>query len=200
MSISYPLTPPPSPVHSQFEFTMLPNNVLSKNPFNYKATVQEHAGKAWIFSIGFPPMTREQASPWFAFLAKLDGVRGSFLYGSHLWRSPLGLAGGNPKVNGANQTGQSLATDGWTNSSAIFKAGDMIQIDYSLYQVLNDVSANGSGQATLDVWPNLRSHADNATIIISNPKCKMRLRQNGATFTELATRHFALSIEAEEAL
>jgi hypothetical protein len=199
MSISYPLTPPSSPIHSSLEWRLESVVVSSVNRFNLKRTTQEHAGKRWVLSVAFAPMTRAQAAPWFAFFAKLDGVRGTFLYGSYLWRTPLGLAGGTPLVKGAGQTGQSLLVDGATPSAQFLKASDMFQIDNSLYQCVNDVSANGSGEVTIDIWPNLRTHLDNAPLTIVSPKCLMRMSV-APVVRELDSRLFSIQFEAEEAL
>lgn len=96
----------------------------------------------------------------------------------------VGTKAGTPLVNGADQNvtyaaskttnSQSLVTDGWTNSSAILKAGDVFTIAgvYAVnpvpgegttgktvmsylqqFVVLADISANGSGQATLSISP-----------------------------------------------
>jgi len=82
-----------------------------------------------------------------------------------------GTHGGTPKMRGANQTGGSLVTDGWTNNSKVLLKGEIITIagvkevkqrgrrDPTGYDaqfvVTSDVTANGSGQATIPVYPEL---------------------------------------------
>ena len=76
-------------------------------------------------------------------------------------------ASSTPLVNGANQTGSSIITDGWTVSAAILKAGDIIKFDGVYYVnpmsgeatadlaqfvVTADVTADGSGNATIPVY------------------------------------------------
>jgi hypothetical protein len=82
-----------------------------------------------------------------------------------------GSGAGTPLINGANQTGSSIATDGWTPSAVgVLLAGDQVQIRNQLVMVLDDVTANGSGQATLNVRPAVRiAAADNASINTSTP-------------------------------
>ena len=75
----------------------------------------------------------------------------------------------------SGQVGFSLNTDGWPNSTEVLKAGDRIMIDNSIYMIGTDTTSDGSGNATLDVWPSLREHADNALIQTSNAKGLFRL-------------------------
>lgn len=80
----------------------------------------------------------------------------------------VGAHGGAPLTNGAGQTGSSLITDGWTASAAILKAGniftiaDVYAVNPQTYEstgqlqqfvVLSDVTADGSGNATISISP-----------------------------------------------
>jgi hypothetical protein len=104
----------------------------------------------------------------------------------------VGPLGGTPLVNGASQTGASLVTDGWTASAAArLKAGDIFTIadvyavnpvsgdnlpDLAQFVVTADTSSNGSGAATLPIYPSIvtsgprktvsGSPADNAAITV----------------------------------
>lgn len=78
----------------------------------------------------------------------------------------VGTQGGTPLVNGANQTGSNIITDGWTPNTKVLNAGDVIafagssainpltrQSTGSLRQfvVTADVTTDGSGNATIPV-------------------------------------------------
>lgn len=79
--------------------------------------------------------------------------------------------GSTPLVDGASQSGSSLQTDGWQASTAILKAGDIITIADVLavnpqnraltgsgvrqFTVTADVSSDGSGNATIPIFPEL---------------------------------------------
>lgn len=103
----------------------------------------------------------------------------------------IGAHGGTPLVNGGSQTGSSLVTDGWTASAAILKKGDIITIDSvngvnpqsrastnvaRQFVVTADVSADGSGNATIPIYPAITTSgafktvdagpADNAAITV----------------------------------
>lgn len=84
-------------------------------------------------------------------------------------RHTIGALGGTPLTNGATSSGATtIVTDGWTASAAILKAGDVIQlagvysvnpqnrtanVDLQDFTVTADVTANGSGQATIPISP-----------------------------------------------
>jgi len=70
--------------------------------------------------------------------------------------SPNGTGSAGVTVSGAGQTGSSLVTAGWPNSTSnVARAGDLIKaagLGYTL-EVTDDANSNGSGVATLSVSP-----------------------------------------------
>lgn len=117
----------------------------------------------------------------------------SDIYENTLWPAhTVGTKAGTPLVNGASQTGSSLATDGWTASSAVLKRGDIITIEgvyrvhpetklstgvLQQFVVTEDVTADVSGNATVKISPSIvttgafknvsGSPADNAQITVA---------------------------------
>jgi hypothetical protein len=160
----------------------------------------------WMADVQLPPMTRANAETWVAALASLNGREGSFLLGDTANTSPRGTATGTPLVNGAGQTGYDLATDGWTpNITGILRAGDWLQLGSGstarLYKVMQDANSNGTGQATLTLWPRLRSSpADNAAITVSSPKGRFMLAMDGAEWSIDEAKIYGLSFTAMEDL
>jgi hypothetical protein len=85
----------------------------------------------------------------------------------------VGAHGGTPLVNGANQNGEYLITDGWTAGvTGLLKAGDIIKFTtikeinptsreivpsgrVARFIVQEDVNSDGSGNATIKIWPPL---------------------------------------------
>ena len=83
---------------------------------------------------------------------------------------------GTPLVNGSSQTGGSLATDGWEVSKTVMLAGERLQIEDQYYKLKEDVVTDGSGQATIEIMPKIRtSPANNAVITTTNPKMIAKL-------------------------
>lgn len=203
MAISYPLN---LPNYSNFtSFELRTTNIVgkSRSPYTMKSQLLEYDGGFWSISAQLTLLNRENAEQWNSFLVSLNGIFGSFLIGHPLSILSRGTATGTPRVNGANQTGKTLITDGWTNSiTNILKKGDFIQIGNRLYQVLNDSNSDGSGNCTLDIWPRLReSPSDNESIITISPKGLFRLisNENIIHYCDI-TNLYSISFEAEEAI
>ena len=200
MTISFPLTFPVLPGPSRIEWRAKNVSIPSSSPFTLVSQILEHEGCGWQVAVSYDPLTREEAAPLMAALTSLRGNYGTFYFGDTLLATPRGTAAGVPKIKGANQTGFTVITDGWTPSSAVLKAADMIQIDGSMYQILSDVIADSGGEATLDIWPRLRTHADNANIVTTAPKCLMRLVDSDCSpISAPQTQLFDISFQAEEA-
>jgi hypothetical protein len=201
MSISFPLSAPSTPKPSSIRWTEV--NVVGSalSQYTLQKQIYDWGGDAWQIDVEFDPLTREEASPWIAFLSALRGQNGTFLFGSTLFATPLGTAAGSPLLKGASQEGLlTITTDGWSISSAVLKAGDMFAIDYNLYRSLTNVTSNGSGEATLEIFPRLRSHADDSPLIVSNPLGTFRLTDNAIiTQDESRTGLFNISFSAIEA-
>lgn len=206
MAITYPLSLPTNKGLAKIRLTA--NNVVgvSQSPFTAKQQIYKYTGQFWEAEISLPPMKRADAEYWISFLLKLNGSYGTFLLGDPNGGTARGVATGTPLVNGSSQSGNELVTDGWTNSTTgILKAGDYIQLgsgsSSQLYKVLDDVNSNGSGQATLTVWPDLRtSPADNAAITVSNAKGVFRLSSNAQAWDINEATFYGMTFAAREAL
>lgn len=79
-------------------------------------------------------------------------------------------------VNGAGQSGTSLACDGAPLNRTILYAGEYFQIGTEFKIVTADATSNGSGQVTFNFKPALRaSPADNAAVTTLNPQLLLTL-------------------------
>jgi len=187
MAISYPLSLPTSIGIASITFSAENAVAVSQSPFTYSQQIVQHPGQRWKASVSLPPLLRDLMEPWVAFLLSLKGQYGTFLLNDPNCATPRGSAGvtpGTPVVMGAGQTGDELDIDGLpTSATGYLLAGDYIQLgtgsSATLHKVLADVNSNGSGEATLDIWPSLRSSpADNATVTLSSAKGVFRLANN----------------------
>jgi hypothetical protein len=94
---------------------------------------------------------------------------------------------GTPLVNGAHSAGDdTITTDGYTPSAAnVFKSGAYIKFanHAKVYRIYGDVSANGSGQATLNIQPALvTALSDNEAITHTNVPMQVSLTSDTAGF------------------
>lgn len=206
MTISYPLSLPSSPDFRSC--TISPRHVggLTESPFTLEQQAYDWNAGRWEAQMAWPPMSRAQAAPIIAVLTALKGRVGTFLLGDPDFKTPRGVATGTPLVNGAHTArASSLATKGWTTGvTGILLAGDRIQIGSAatsrLHMVLNDADSDGSGDATLDIWPPLRSdYADGTAIVTAYPKAVFRLAGQCSWESDEASI-FGISLDAVEAL
>ena len=133
-------------------------------------------------------------------------LKARFYFTIRLARRRKGSRPARPSSRGASQTGASLITDGWTVSrTGILKAGDWIQLGSGstarLYKVLKDANSDGSGDSTLDIWPNLRSSpADDAAITIASASGVFRLLTNDLSYQISSATHYGITFACREAL
>lgn len=202
MSISYPVVCPTHLAPNAVRWSIVSSTALSTSPTTYQQTRYEFDGEIWQIDVSYPPLKRDEAAPFFAFLASLRGVNGTFLFGDTLLGSTQGTSTGTPRVNGANQArAKVLISDGWTSSTLVLKAGDFFEVDGRCYMSLTDVTSDASGNASIDVFPRLRNHADNATVVTVNPRGTFRLTNDQQTIVEVGNNQFfSISFQAREAI
>ena len=206
MAITYPLALPTHTGIAQISLRANDTVAFNMSPFSAKQQVYKYSGQFWEADVTLPPMKRADAEYWLSFLMKLNGAYGTFLLGDPNGATARGVGTGTPLVNGASQTGYELITDGWTvSTTGILKAGDYIQLGSGstsrLYKVLDDVDSDGSGNATLTLWPNLRSSpADDATITVASTKSVFRLTTNVTDISINQASIYGVSFGAVEAI
>ena len=202
---SYPLTLPTVTGVTTQNWGMERVVAVTESPFTNQEQVYEHEGAQWKATFTLPPMKKESAAIWLAFLMSLRGRRGTFKIGDQDRKTIQGTATGTVLVKGAAQTGNAINLDGFTASRAnVFLAGDYIQINSYLYMVSANVTANGSGQATVYVEPSLRTGIeainDNTTVIYSNTTTVMRLDSNELNWDTNNVSVYGISFSCSESL
>jgi hypothetical protein len=209
MAITYPLALPTQTGISQVN--LIARNVVGTtlSPFTLKQQVHKHAGQRWEADVTLPPMKREDAEVWITFFMKLYGSYGTFLLGDPNASTPRGSAStsaGTPVVNGASQTGSELDIDGLpASATGYLKAGDYIQLGTGstsqLYKVLDDVDSNASGEATLTIWPDLRSSpSDDASVTVSGAQGLFRLGTSTSDWNINNSGFYSMTFGAIESL
>ena len=202
---SYPLTLPTITGIKTQNFGLNRVVAVTESPFTNQEQVYEHNGSQWRATFTLPPMKKESAAQWLAFLMLLRGRRGTFKIGDQDRKTIQGTATETILVNGAAQTGNAINLDGFTASRAnVFLAGDYIQINSYLYMVSANVTADGSGEATVYVEPPLRTGIeainDNTTVIYSNTTTIMRLDTNELNWDTNQVSVYGISFSCSESL
>ena len=202
---SYPLTLPTVTGIKTQNFGLNRVVAVTESPFTNQEQVYEHDGAQWKATFTLPPMKKDSASIWLAFLISLRGRRGTFKMGDQDKKTIQGTATGTVLVRGAAQTGNAINLDGFTASRAnVFLAGDYIQINSYLYMVSANVTADGSGQATVYVEPSLRTGIeainDNTTVVYSNTTTVMKLDTNELNWDTNNVSVYGISFSCSESL
>lgn len=209
MAITYPLSLPTVSGIRSIVFRTMNAVGLSQSPFTYKEQVFNYGGQMLEADITLPPMSRDDAEEWVSFIIKLNGQMGTFLLGDPSGATPRGSASstpGTPVINGANQLGAELFIGGLpVSATGYLKAGDYVQIGTGsgsrLHKVLSDVNTDGSGNATLDIYPSLRvSPPDAQAVAVSNCKGVFRLSANVSSWSINEVVTYGVSFGAREAI
>ena len=208
MAISYPLSLPTSIGIAQIELRATNAVAISRSPFTFGTQVHAYSGQSWQADVTLPSIRRDLAEDWVAWLISLKGQFGTFYLGDPNAVTPRGSARDTDTilVNGATSSGNTLAIDSAPASrTGYLKAGDYMQVgtgtSRQLFKVLADANTNGSGQATVDIWPDVRtSIANNAAVTVENTKGIFRLASNEQAFSINEASIYGITFGAMEAL
>jgi|AKVG01.1.fsa_nt_gi hypothetical protein len=206
---TYPLSVPSGLKVKRSSFRLVRAVQVSESPFTFTEQVKKQQGERWEGEVTLTPYKRDGVAEIQAFLAKLRGRRGTFLYGDpdYLSLGPRGTASGTPLINGSFSRGDNtISVDGFTISqSNVVRAGDYLQLDSSsnaeLYMVVDDANSDGSGNASINIEPALRSApADNEAVTITGAKGVFRLTENTIEWSANQSNVYQVSFAFREAI
>jgi hypothetical protein len=158
----------PSAVHpSRSSLTWEDNTVVFESPISNSIRTVERAGGRWVLSIvmiGLANRPQNKIQTIEAFAFKLNGrVNRAIVPDPGYVRT--GPGGGTPVVSGAGQTGYSLVTSGWPNSTTVLYAGDRIGVSNQMIPIASNVTSNGSGVATITLCHPIRTAPTNGSAV-----------------------------------
>ena len=208
MAINYPLSLPTTIGIAQIELRAINAVAISRSPFTFDSQVHEYQGKMWQADITLPPMKRDLAEDWIAFLMSLKGHLGTFYLGDPNAVTPRGSARNSDTitVDGATSSGSTINIQSAPLSETNYlKAGDYLQVgsgtNRQLFKVLTNTDTDASGTATVDVWPNVRtSIADNAPVTVESTKGLFRLASNEQSWSINEASTYGITFGAIEAI
>ena len=194
MSITYPLALPTS--IGIAEITLSANNAvaISQSPFTFQQQIIQHPGQRWTASVSIPPVRRDLAEPWVAFLLALNGPVGTFLLGDPNAKAPQGTA------TSATITGAARSSSPTITMTGTLLAGDYIQIGSGVTATLHKVLQDKNGTGTIEIWPSLRSAVTGATVTLTNTVGRFRLSGTQQSFNINDASIYGISFDAVEAL
>ena len=168
-TITYPSTPKPSGMSWKL---VMPAQTNVSEWTGRRQTIASGRGW-WECQITLPPIVgTTNVNAWRSFIAKARGRANDFQI--PVDPTAQSASASTPLINGASQTGRTLATDGWPVSTTVLVAGQFVTMGNQLLQLTENITSNASGVATLTFEPPIRvSPADNAAIEYKNPYCLM---------------------------
>ena len=193
---------PTSPAFNSLSISCVQPSFISRSISGRRQARQTH-GQYFKMTGSFPPMTRAQFAPIHAYVLKQRGQYESFQVVPPVVNAGLGSPAGTPLVNGADQTGRSVVTDGWNNAIVIFKAGDYLKFANHdiVYTVTADVTSSGAGAATIAIEPALiTSPADDSAITYTSVPFTVALTTRVQEFSTGTTGLFEYEIDLEEVI
>ena len=198
MSGTFPTSPAPNSV----EIQSLEPNLVSVTQ-NLKRQMRSRGGQRWSLKVSFPPLTRSEFAPIYAFAIAQKGQFETFTFTPPVVSVSQGDTSESPVVNGALAVGVNTASlDGLTASkSYIIRAGDFFKFSghSKVYMATADLHSDGSNAGTLTFAPNLQSSvANNETITFASVPFVCSFTTDITSFNTDTSNLYALNFELVE--
>jgi hypothetical protein len=194
MAITYPVNTPTN--IGIANITLMAENAvaISQSPFTFQQQVVAHPGQRWAASISLPPMKRQDAESWVAFLLSLYGQVGTFLLSDPNCPAPRGTA------TSATLTGTAGSTSPTITMTGTLLAGDYISLGSGATTHLHKVVQDRSGNGTVEIWPALRSSVTDAAVDLTEAKGRFRLKDNITQWSINEISSYGITFDCVEAL
>ena len=194
MAISYPLSTPTTIGIESVEIRAKNTVAISESPFTYKQQIVDFGGQKWEASVNIPPVRRDLAAEWKAFLTALKGPVGTFLLGDPDCATPRGT------VSSCTLTGSAGDETVSVTMTGSLLAGDYIQLGSGSNSKLHQILVDQTGSGNLEIWPALRADYTSATVTFNNPKGVFRLSSNVTSWAINNSSVYGISFDAVEAI
>ena len=194
MAISYPVNTPTNIGIANITLSAENAVAISQSPFTFQQQVVAHPGQRWAASISLPPMKRQDAEAWVAFLLSLYGQVGTFLLSDPNCPAPRGTA------TSATLTGTAGSTSPTITMTGTLLAGDYISLGSGSSARLHKVVQDRSGNGVVEIWPALRSSYTDAAVDLTEAKGRFRLKDNITQWSINEISSYGITFDCVEAL
>mgnify|MGYP000099990583 CR=1 FL=1 len=199
--MAFPLTMPTTPIMNQAKVSLVRQTAVTQSPYSGATQRSEGSYALWEVKGGFPEMDDLQISRlWRSFFLQLRGRAGTFkLIIPGTGAPSTAYTGAVGLVDGASQTGLTLVTKTWDNTTLVLQDGDYFTVNDELKILTADATTDGAGAVTLSFEPPLRtSPADGAALTIANPYFIARLQNDDPSWNLRPPYFHAFAFEATE--
>ena len=194
MAITYPVNTPTNIGIANITLSAENAVAISQSPFTFQQQVVAHPGQRWAASISLPPLKRQDAEAWVAFLLSLYGQVGTFLLSDPNCPAPRGTA------TSATLTGTAGSTSPTITMTGTLLAGDYISLGTGASARLHKVVQDRSGSGTIEIWPALRSAYTDAAVDLTEAKGRFRLKDNITQWSINEISSYGITFDCVEAL
>jgi len=195
MSGTYPTTPEFSSVGFGSEQKTITSTTDSGKMFAVQVD-----GQRFKFSASYPPLSRSDFSPVYAFIMKQRSQKETFQIALPDLKNAKGDVSGTVLVNGVHSAGDTtIDIDGMTGT---LKAGDFVKFagHTKVYMVVADATAS-AGATTITIEPPLRSAlADDEAVTYDNVQFTVRLINDVQEFNTNDLDTYRFEVDFIEAL
>ena len=181
MSGSFPTTPTANAIKIKNNQTTIVSTSISG-----RRQARQLQNQRWEMTVSFPPMTRTNFAPIFAFINSQRGRKETFTYTPPIIDDALGTETGSVLVNGVHAVADTtIAMDAFAGDGAgRFKAGDFLKFAShdKVYMVVSDVTSS-SNAATVTIEPPLiTALADNEAVTYDSVPFTVALKNDAQEF------------------
>jgi len=161
---------------SKCSFKVQPNDKALFSPYNQVEEIWQGSGEKWLVSLLWNRLKRDDGIVLRGHLNTLHGRVNRTKIRDFAHINKGGFAGA-PSVATAGQYGLALNVKGFIANSSVAFVGDRFEVSGRLHELTADVISDLSGNATLQVWPEIiNSPAINESLITSNPRSKFMMK------------------------
>jgi len=196
MSGSYPTTP----VFNAVNFSSEQKTITSTTDSGKMFSVQVD-GQRFKFSASYPPMTRAEFAPVYAFVMKQRSQKETFTVIPPVISNAQGNISGIVSTNGSHSAGDT--TIDIQNITGTILAGDMIKFNThsKVYLVVEDATGDSNDEATITIEPPLREDVDTDVVMLyDNVPFTVRLTNDIQIFNTGTDSLYRFEVDFIEAL
>ena len=156
------------------EWGLVSNDRLHTSPLSNSQQVVEMPGSFWQCTLRYNVLSREMERELTAILGRLRGRVGTIDIPAwtRFYDRP---SVGSITVTSGNVNSYQIGVNGINAGASAFDAGDYITIEGQLFEVVEPVTATGTGAATIQVNKRLRANMVPGTAVeYLEPYCTMR--------------------------
>ena len=192
------MTFPTSPVFQSVTVTSIDTNLFSE-AVSGRTQARKVSGQKWLLKAKYPPMTKADFMPVFAYVVSKRGRLNTFTVRIPELEDARGTAAGTFLVNGAKSAGVTVITiDGGTGTIV---EGDFIKFAHDkVYMVTAHTESTGNTTSITVSPPLVDDIANNSSITYDNVPIKVRLKNDVQAFSMANDSMFRYELDFLEEL